>query len=133
MYEGEYMFRFYIALWMSKLSVIALKLTGHNGTDFPGTVALKICPDFLKYIAKPKHIIGITGTNGKTTVTNLLTDALAADGIRVLSNREGSNIRTGISTILMKGVTLFNRSRFDSAVLEIDERSAGLVFPYVRP
>lgn len=127
------MLRFYFALWMSKLSVIALKLTGHNATDFPGTVAIKLCPDFLKYVAKPETVIGITGTNGKTTVTNLLTDALAADGISVLSNREGSNIRTGISTILMKGVSIFNRPKHKLAVLEIDERSAALIFPFVRP
>lgn len=40
--------RFLFALWMAKLSVPALNITRHNGTDFPGTLALKLCPDFLK-------------------------------------------------------------------------------------
>ena len=31
--------RFLFALWMAKLSVPALKITRHNGTDFPGTLA----------------------------------------------------------------------------------------------
>lgn len=127
------MIRFYIALWASKLSVIALKLTGHNATDFPGTVALKLCPDFLKYVSKPSRIIGITGTNGKTTVTNMITDALTATDLKVLSNKEGSNIKTGIATIFMKGVNVFNRSTYDLAVLEIDERSAPVLFPYFKP
>ena len=60
--------RFLFALWMAKLSVPALKITRHNGTDFPGTLALKLCPDFLKYVGRPKTIIAVTGTNGKTTV-----------------------------------------------------------------
>lgn len=63
--------RFLFALWMAKLSVPALKITRHNGTDFPGTLALKLCPDFLKYVGRPKTIIAVTGTNGKTTVSNL--------------------------------------------------------------
>ena len=68
--------RFLFALWMAKLSVPALKITRHNGTDFPGTLALKLCPDFLKYVGRPKTIIAVTGTNGKTTVSNLLADTL---------------------------------------------------------
>ena len=28
--------RFLLALWLAKLSVPALKITRHNGTDFPG-------------------------------------------------------------------------------------------------
>ena len=49
--------RFLFALWMAKLSIPALKITRHNGTDFPGSLAVKLCPDFLKYIGKPEHII----------------------------------------------------------------------------
>ena len=68
--------RFLLALWLAKLSVPALKITRHNGTDFPGSLALKLCPDFLKYVGRPKTIIAVTGTNGKTTVSNLLADTL---------------------------------------------------------
>ena len=64
--------RYYIALWAAKLSVVALKITNHNGTNFPGTVAIKICPNFLKYVGKPNKVIGVTGTNGKTTICNLI-------------------------------------------------------------
>ena len=53
--------RFLLALWMVKLSIPALKITRHNGTDFPGSLALRLCPDFLRYIGKPKKIIAVTG------------------------------------------------------------------------
>ncbi len=72
--------RFLFALWMAKLSIPALKITRHNGTDFPGSLAVKLCPDFLKYIGKPAHIVAVTGTNGKTTVANMLKDVLTAEG-----------------------------------------------------
>ena len=59
--------RFLLALWLAKLSVPALKITRHNGTDFPGSLALKLCPDFLRYVGKPGTIIAVTGTNGMPT------------------------------------------------------------------
>ena len=63
-------FRFYTALYVSKLAVHALKLLKRNASYMPGKIAIKICPDFLEQIDKPKKIIAVTGTNGKTTVWN---------------------------------------------------------------
>ena len=63
--------RFLLALWLGKLSIPALKITHHNGTDFPGSLAVKVCPDFLKYVGKPPLMVAVTGTNGKTTVSNM--------------------------------------------------------------
>ena len=125
--------RFFIALWAAKLSRPLLKITKHNGTNFPGELALKICPDFLKYVAKPKRIVAVTGTNGKTTVSNMICDVLELTGKRVLNNRAGSNINSGISTSLIIGSTIFNRPRYDFAVLEVDERSSKRIYPYVKP
>ena len=126
--------RFLFALWMAKLSVPALKITRHNGTDFPGTLALKLCPDFLKYVGRPKAIIAVTGTNGKTTVSNLLADTLEKEGHRVLINRAGSNVASGIATALLKGCDLAGRVKnYDMAVLEVDERSSVRVYPYITP
>lgn len=125
--------RFAIALAAAKLSVIALKITKRNGTNFPGVVAIRICPDFLRYINRPEKIIAVTGTNGKTTVSNLLRDVLAQAGKTVLNNGLGSNIASGIATCLISGVNIFNREKYKAAVLEVDERSALRIFPYVKP
>lgn len=125
--------RFIAALWAAKLSIPVLKITKHNGTNFPGELALKICPDFLKYVGKPKKIIAVTGTNGKTTVSNLVCDILEKSGKRVLNNRAGSNINSGISTSLLIGCNIFNKPKYDIAVLEVDERSSKRIYPYVKP
>ncbi len=126
--------RFLLALWMAKLSIPALKITGHNGTDFPGALALKLCPNFLRYMGRPKTVISVTGTNGKTTVSNMLTDILERRGLRIMSNRAGSNITSGISTALIRNCDLFGRIRkCDMAVLEVDERASGRIYPHIRP
>ncbi len=125
--------RFFIALFLAKLAIIALKITKHKGTNYPGKLALKISPDFLKYISKPEIIIGVTGTNGKTTVNNLVTDLLEKDNIKVLHNKYGSNTNTGISTSLIYGVNIFNKCKYKYASFEIDERSAIRIYPYMTP
>lgn len=126
-------FRFYLALYLGKLSIPVLKITKHNGTDFPGFLALKICPDFIKYVDRPKKIVAVTGTDGKTTVTNLCYDIVSQTGVKVLSNNFGSNINSGISTMLIKGVNLFNKCAYDMAIIEVDERSSMRIYPYLHP
>ena len=125
--------RFYFALWAAKLSIVALKITKHNGTNFPGVLALKLCPDFLKYADKPKKIIAITGTNGKTTVSNMLLDMLTMDGKRVLNNKMGSNINSGIASSLIYGAGFFGKCKYEIGLFEVDERSALRVYPYMKP
>ena len=60
-------FSFYFALFVSKLSILALRLVGRKGTNLPGGCAIFLCKDFLGRMPRPKTVIGITGTNGKTT------------------------------------------------------------------
>ena len=126
--------RFLFALWMAKLSIPLLKLTHHNGSNFPGTVAIRLCPDFLRYVGRPKTVVAVTGTNGKTTVSNLLSDILEADGQRVMNNRSGSNMVYGISTAFILNTDLLGKVRkCDIAILEVDERSSLIVHPLLRP
>ncbi|MGM9661757.1 MAG: MurT ligase domain-containing protein [Oscillospiraceae bacterium] len=125
--------KFILAFLAAKLSGPVLKLTGHKGTNFPGKLALRLCPDFLRYVPRPRRIIAVTGTNGKTTVSNLLCDMLEKSGETVLSNRYGSNINSGIATVLLSGCSVFGRPKYKTAVLEVDERSTPRIFPYVQP
>ena len=60
-------FKFYTAMFLAKCANKSLKLLRRNASYFPGNLALKICPNFLEQIDKPPVIIGVTGTNGKTT------------------------------------------------------------------
>ncbi len=125
--------RFWLALWAAKLSVPALKLTGHAATNFPGKVAMKLCPGFLSYMAHPETVIAVTGTNGKTTVANLLLDTLEASGKRVCGNRESSNMYSGVTSALLSSVSVFNKCRVDAEVIEVDEHATRLILPDMDP
>lgn len=128
-----YKFRFYVALWAAKSVRRLLKLFGRNSTYLAGKIALKICPDFLNHIGKPARIIAVTGTNGKTTVCNIVIDVLERCGYNVLSNRLGSNIAAGLATSLAFGSFILGRTRFDLAVFEVDERSSIKIYKYIKP
>ena len=125
--------RFILTLWIAKSARLALRILGKNATYFPGYLALRLCPDFMARVGKPKRIIAVTGTNGKTTVSNLLYDILTASGRRVLNNGLGSNVAAGIATSLITGCGGLGKTRYETAVFEVDERSAGRIFPHVKP
>jgi UDP-N-acetylmuramoyl-L-alanyl-D-glutamate--2,6-diaminopimelate ligase len=125
--------RFFLALWAGKGARLVLRLLRRNATYFPGLVALKLCPDFMGRVGKPPLIVAVTGSNGKTTISNLLNDILTGHGRRVLNNRLGSNVAAGIATSLLQGCSVFGKSAYDMAVLEVDERSSHRIYPYVKP
>ncbi len=126
-------FRFYIALWVAKIVAGLLKLLRRNASFLPGKIALKICPDFMGIIEKPEKIIAITGTNGKTTVSNMIIDALEKCGYTTLNNRIGSNVNSGIASSLLNGATFMGKTKKQIAVLEVDERSSKKIYPYLKP
>ena len=125
--------KFYVALWIAKFVSFTLKTLRRNATSLPGKLAIRICPNFLGMLEKPKTIIGVTGTNGKTTVCNMINDTLTDNNFDFINNKYGSNIDRGIATTLIQGATLLGKAKKDLAVLEIDERSANKVYPYITP
>lgn len=126
-------FRFYAAILITRFSRWVLKKLGRNATQVPGNIALKLCPDFLKYLEKPEFVIGVTGTNGKTTVANLIGDVLRHHGIAFANNSLGGNIVQGIITALLETTSMLGNNKVRYGVLEIDERASLLIFPYVQP
>lgn len=128
------MFRFYIALWISKIVAFIFKKRGNERDDWPGLLAYKICPQFLKYINKPKLVIAITGTNGKTTTSALINNKLVADGYRVSFNDWGANLQAGYGLNLMRCVDFLNRPvKMDAAVLEADEKTLDDTMTLIEP
>ena len=126
-------FRFYTAMFLAKCANKTLKLLRRNASYFPGNLALKICPNFLGQIDKPEIIIGVTGTNGKTTVSNIINDILADNGYKVINNRYGSNMNTGIAASFVNNNTILGKNKNDIAVFEMDERSTIHIFKYITP
>ena len=60
-----------------------------GGTSLPGKLAVSIDPDVLKSIQQDFDLVIVTGTNGKTLTTALITRVLQAGGYEVITNHSG--------------------------------------------
>jgi UDP-N-acetylmuramyl tripeptide synthase len=93
------------------------RLSGRgDGSVIGGVVGLRVEPDLLRLLAADRQIVLVTGTNGKTTTTRLITAALGALGQEVASNAFGANMEAGLISALGR----LPDAPF--AVLEVDER-----------
>lgn len=99
------------------------------GGNVPGVVGLKIEPRLIEKLRGRIHegSVVVVGTNGKTTVTNLLADVMEQAGRNVLCNRTGANLDSGIASALLKC------KGADWAVLECDELWSAKVVPALQP
>lgn len=107
--------------------------TGHVRNDKPGMAAMRLYGDFLRYVAKPKLTIVVTGTNGKTTISALIAGVLRKEGKSVSFNDWGANHHAGVARCLLDAVDLFNRPTKDAVVVELDELISPLDLPALQP
>lgn len=127
--------RLLLAVWAAKLAAAVGKLVGKKSSSTPGGIALKICPDLIQQLSKniKKSVIVTCGTNGKTTTNNLICTVLESQGNKVLCNRLGANMLSGIANAFALECNIFARFSADYACLEIDEASAVKVFDKIKP
>ena len=124
---------FFLAMIAAKCTRFFLKILGRKASCTPGKVAIKICPDFMNGFIMPRTVICVTGTNGKTTTSNMITSVLRNNGYSVTNNSYGSNIQAGVCSALLEDSDFSGRIKKDAAVLEVDERSSILVYNYIKP
>jgi len=103
----------------------AARLRG-NGSALPGLVVERIDPNFIKdtLASLPRGVVVISGTNGKTTTTKMVVELLESQGLRVFTNRSGSNFTRGVAAALLGEVDMKGHLEADIAVLELDEAHA---------
>lgn len=112
----------------------ASKLRG-GGSAFPGLVMEKLHPEFVaEELAKlPYGVVVVSGTNGKTTTTKMTVQLLQAQGLKVFTNRTGSNFVRGVAAALLGEMSLTGKLDADIAVLELDEAHAVHFVKAVKP
>ena len=115
-------FRGFIAILTAKISRLGIRVLGRTGSSTPGVLALKICPDLLSRLKMPEKTIIVTGSNGKTTTTELIYHAAVSQGLDIICNNEGSNQIEGVTAMLVKNCNLGGKVRGDIALIESDER-----------
>ncbi len=101
---------------------VAARLRG-GGSAIPGNIALRIDPGFLErtIAAIPDGVVAVSGSNGKSTTTNMLSAIVRAHGLSVFTNPSGGNLPQGIASALLSEVSVSGTLDSDIAVLEVDE------------
>ena len=122
----------FFSIIISKIIIKLSKVLFKGGTNFPGRVALKLDKDILSTITKGYNIIFITGTNGKTTTTNLIYSILNDAGKNVITNNTGANLKPGITSCFVEHFS-FKNNLEKYAVIEIDEANLKFLTEYVEP
>lgn len=115
-----------------KMTRFALRLLRRGGTDFPGRVALAICPDLLSYLAKDVTTIIVTGTNGKTTTSRMIEQSLADSKISYFANKSGANLLSGVTAEFAMHSSIFGKCRHSFALIEADEAAFKAISPQVQ-
>lgn len=120
--------RLFLVMRLALLAGWVSRLVGRGrGRTIPGRVARALMPDVLSVLAARHRLVLVSGTNGKTTTTLLLAQALGERG-PVISNSDGANLTSGlISTLLAHG------REPALAALEVDEVALVAVLTQVRP
>lgn len=120
---------------MGKLIISLTRFTGSQGTVFPGRIARILYPDILYRLAEniSEEIIVITGTNGKTTTSNMVAQILKEHDYSLVHNAAGANMLAGITTAFIEKTNFWGSRWFDYALLETDEANLPLLLKEITP
>jgi UDP-N-acetylmuramyl tripeptide synthase len=126
-------FRTVCASLVCKSTYHLLRLMKRGGTSLPGKLALKIDPGYLHRLSTNVRTIIITGTNGKTTSTHIVAQALENTGEEAFYNRSGANLIQGITTEFAIRSSITGKPRCSMAAIECDEGALRRVCKEVDP
>ena len=111
---------------------IILKILGKQGGNVIGKIAKKLNPHILSYFKVDCPVIAVTATNGKTSTNNCIAYTLEMAGYKVISNKEGNNMETGIISTLLKNSTITGKIKADYITFEVDESYVPKIFQTFR-
>jgi lipid II isoglutaminyl synthase (glutamine-hydrolysing) len=117
-----------VATTVGGMAAAASRLAGKgDGSVIGGNISLRLEPGLLSLLAAGRQVVLVTGTNGKTTTTKLITAALAPLGGEIASNIYGANMEAGLTSALTRapGARV--------AVLETDEKYIPAMIAATRP
>ena len=129
--------RFHLAVFSAKCTKLGLRILGRGATTLPGKVAVKVDPKILEKLCSGRNCVTITGTNGKTTTTHMITDIFRNCGYTVVTNVSGANLLSGVTTSMIFGRKEMKKA--DKAgkkvicVLETDEGAYGKIACQIKP
>ncbi len=121
-----------LTIFFGKAMVKVLHLLGKDAGNFPGLVLWTLNKDCLKAFQVDCPVIAVTGTNGKTSVTNYLNHIFESTGKKIITNKSGNNLDTGLCSLLLNYCDMKGRVKADYLVLETDESHVPVIYSKIK-
>lgn len=114
---------------------LSRRLGRGGGTVIAGHVVPRIDPTALRTVTRRlRHgSVLVSGTNGKTTTTRLISHILLQGEIHAMHNRAGANLVTGLVSAVVAQTTLGGWPRADVGLFEVDEATVPAALREIRP
>lgn len=122
-----------IAIATCKATHRVMRLMGRTGRALPGMIALGVDSKLVSKLAQGYKTIVITGTNGKTTTTHIVQQAVINTYGGAAYDPSSTNLEQGIATTLCLDSTIGGKHSSEWAVIESDEGATKLVLPAMKP
>jgi len=102
---------------------LSRRLGAGGGTTLPGALARRLDPHILRALSAglPHGVVLLSGTNGKTTTSRMLAEALRRGGEQLLHNRAGANLIAGLTATAVANADWRGRPRATIGLFETDE------------
>lgn len=126
-------FKTNMAIKAANLSKFVLQnVMNRPGAFYPGKIALNIDKNLIEELSGQFDMgnVLITGTNGKTSVTNMMADCMNYQGVEVAWNKTGANLASGIVSAMLDFSPKRRKSKV--GIFEIDELWVEKVLPQTK-
>src|ERR671931_1901183 len=116
-------------------ATLSRRLGRGGGTVIAGHLVPRLAPHALRDVtgSLPNGSIVVSGTNGKTTTTRLLSHILRGAGMRPIHNRAGANLLSGLFSAVAQATDWQARPRGDVGLFEVDEATVPRALEHVEP
>jgi UDP-N-acetylmuramyl tripeptide synthase len=126
------------SVWAAKSAALASHALGRGGTAVSGLVGLRVQPALIEDLAGQlgHGCVIVTGTNGKTTTSRLISEIARNAGLLPLANSSGSNLMRGIASTLAQAADAqggLPDAERRIGIFEVDEATIPLALPALRP
>jgi UDP-N-acetylmuramyl tripeptide synthase len=114
---------------------LSRRLGRGGGTVIAGHLVPRLAPHALRDVtgSLPNGSIVVSGTNGKTTTTRLLSHILRGAGMRPIHNRAGANMLSGLFSAVAQATDWQARPRGDVGLFEVDEATVPGALHHIQP
>ena len=114
---------------------LSRRLGRGGGTVIAGHLVPRLAPHALRDVtgSLPNGSIVVSGTNGKTTTTRLLSHILRGAGMRPIHNRAGANMLSGLFSAVAQATDWQARPRGDVGLFEVDEATVPGALHHIKP